>query len=61
MAPITECLTKGEFKWTRVVTRAFEEIKKKLTTTTVLRLFDFSKIFEMACHASGVVIDGVLS
>ena len=28
MALITECLKKEEFKWTRVATRAFKEIKK---------------------------------
>jgi len=55
MAPITECLKKREFKWTRDATRASEEINEKLTITPVLRLPDFSKVFEVACDIGGVL------
>ena len=32
-----------------------------MTATPVMRLPDFSKVFEVACDASGLAIDGVLS
>ena len=61
MPPITICLEKWEFKWTRAATRAFQKNKEKLNTATVLRLPDFSKVFKVAYDASGVNIGGVLS
>ena len=37
-APITERLKKGKFKWTNTATRAFEQIKQKITEAPLLRL-----------------------
>jgi len=46
MAPITDCLKSGEFSWSKRATKAFQEIKPKMIEAPVLRLLDFSKVFE---------------
>jgi hypothetical protein len=61
MSPITNYMKQGEFKWTNAATKAFTEIKKKLTEALVMRLLDFTKPFEVECDASGLGIGGVLS
>ena len=61
MAPIANCMMQGEFKWTNAAIRAFQIIKQKMTEALVMRLPDFSKVFEVEYDASGVGIGGVLS
>ena len=61
MSPITDCLKQGEFKWSKGANRAFEEVKKKMRETPIMRLPYFTKVFEVECDASGVGIGGVLS
>ena len=50
-----------EFKWSKAATRAFGEVKKKMTEVPVMHLADFAKLFEVECDASGLGIGGVLS
>ena len=61
MVPITDCLKQGEFRWTKAASKALREIKKRMTEAPVMRLSDFTKVFEITCDASGIGICGVLS
>ena len=42
-------------------TQAFKKVKKLITGVPVMRLPDFSKIFEVTCDISGLEICDVLS
>nr|ABD63096.1 Gag-pol polyprotein, putative [Asparagus officinalis] len=61
MVPITDCLKKGEFEWSKAATKAFVEIKQRISQAPVMRLPDFFKVFEITCDASGIDISEVLS
>jgi hypothetical protein len=51
--PLTSLLEKGvDFSWTDERQKAFEELKKRLTTAPVLTLPDQSKRFTVYCDAS---------
>ncbi|GJY79709.1 putative nucleotidyltransferase, ribonuclease H [Tanacetum coccineum] len=61
MVPLTDCMKGKSFVWTKEAELAFQIVKEKLTTTPILILPDFSKVFELHTDASKVSIGGVLS
>jgi len=48
------------FMWNESALRAFEELKKKITTAPLLRLPNFEKEFELECDAFGTGIGAIL-
>ena len=61
VARLTDCLKKGNFKWTPLQQESFEDIKKKLTSSPILKLPDFSSPFEVAVDACCTGIGAVLA
>lgn len=61
MAPIIDCLKKGEFYWTLTATKAFANIKTKMFVALILKNHDFNKPFNVTCDATSVGKGGILS
>ena len=51
---MTKVLKPKWFKCSEQAQRTFKDIKCKLTSTPILTLLSFSKVFEVDCDASGV-------
>ena len=58
--PLHDMLKKNGFDWKDPQDEAFRKLKLALTTTHVLVLPDFSKVFTLETDASGIGIGGVL-
>jgi RNase H-like domain found in reverse transcriptase/Integrase zinc binding domain len=61
IAPITDCIKRGKYTWSKEAEDAFQLLKKKVTEASVLVLPDFEEVFVVHCDASSVGIRGVLS
>jgi hypothetical protein len=60
-APLNDLTKKGVlFYWGAAQEHSFNTLIDKLTHAPLLQLPDFSKTFELECHASGIGIGGVL-
>nr|KYP46337.1 Retrovirus-related Pol polyprotein from transposon 297 family [Cajanus cajan] len=57
---LTDLTKKDGFGWNEQAQRAFEELKKKVTTVPILVLPNFEKEFELECDASGMGIGAIL-
>ena len=51
----------NQFQWSAAAERAFQQLKVALTTAPILRLPDFTKLFDVAADAFGIGIGAVLS
>ena len=51
--PLTELTKKDGFGWNEKAQATFEELKRKITTTSVLQLPNFDEEFSLECNASG--------
>ena len=51
-APISGCFRLETFKWTLAAHKAYLDIKQKKIEAPVLRYFDLSMVFEIACDVS---------
>lgn len=61
VAPLTDCLKKGNYKWNEEQQQSFEEIKRRLTSSPILQLSNFASPFEVAVDACGTEIGAELS
>ena len=60
-APLTNLTKKGvSFVWDSVCERAFECLKRALTTAPVLTVFDVMRETRVTCDASSTCVGGVL-
>ena len=60
-SPLTNLFRQNQFEWTPAAERTFLQLKIALTTASVLRLPDFSKLFDVATDTSGTGVGPVLS
>ena len=61
MISLIECIKKDSFKWTKAAQRAFELIKVKFCSASILAPSNFKSLFVVKCDANRVGICAVLT
>lgn len=59
-APMTDLLKKGQFVWSNDVELAFNCLKERITTTLILAMPNFNKLFVVEKDVSGYGLGAVL-
>lgn len=58
--PLADLLEKDSYSWVEATNAAFDELKKAMVTSPVLRLPDFTQVFVLETDASLVGIGAIL-
>nr|KYP53687.1 Retrovirus-related Pol polyprotein from transposon 297 family [Cajanus cajan] len=58
--PLIDLTKKDGFRWNEQAQKAFDELKKRVTTAPILVLPNFDKEFELECDASGMGIRAII-
>ena len=61
MSPLTECMKKQSFEWTKAAQRAFETIRYRICLAPTLALSNFNLLFEVECDTRGTEVGAVLT
>lgn len=61
VAPIIDCTKGRDFAWIADGEESFKFLKEKVTTTPILALPNFEKVFEVECDVSHIGIGVVIS
>lgn len=61
VAPVTNCIEKGPFVWTKEANESFRLIRQKLIEAPVLALLDLDEVFQLDCDAVHIGIGAVLT
>ena len=59
-APLNRLLGKDGFQWNDAAEKSFQQLKKALKSSLVLRLPDFTQQFVIECDASGVGLGAIM-
>lgn len=57
---MTELLERDAFSWTGISQKAFDQLKRAMTRSPILKLLDFSKVYSIQTDALGKGMGAIL-